>query len=78
MPHDHCLAIQHIGDKLEWISNNIRYNGASWTCAQQQSVEWFCKEFGKIKFEGLKKNFLRILNGIAELEEFGYLDWIGL
>ena len=41
---------------------------------KQQSVEWFYKEFGKIKFEGLKKNFLRISNTIAELEEFGYLD----
>ena len=39
LPHNHCLAIQHIGDKLKWISNNISHNSASWTCAQQQSVE---------------------------------------
>ncbi|TBU36092.1 hypothetical protein BD309DRAFT_985192, partial [Dichomitus squalens] len=59
IPHDHRLALQRIGDKLEWILDNITENGTSWTRSQQQNVDWFCKEFGKIKFSGLGQNFER-------------------
>ncbi|KAI1783209.1 hypothetical protein LXA43DRAFT_1187130 [Ganoderma leucocontextum] len=41
LPYDHRLAIQRIGDQLEWISDNIGHNGHSWTRSQQQSIDWF-------------------------------------
>ena len=78
IPHDHRLAIQRVGDQLEWISDNITTQGTGWTRSQQQSIEWFCKEFGKIKFAGLGHNFFRVTNAIVELDKFGYLDWIVL
>ncbi|EJF57504.1 hypothetical protein DICSQDRAFT_173842 [Dichomitus squalens LYAD-421 SS1] len=34
--HDHRLALQRIGDRLEWILDNIE-NGSSWTRSQQLS-----------------------------------------
>ncbi|KAM5530889.1 hypothetical protein V8D89_015421 [Ganoderma adspersum] len=78
VPHDHRLAIQRVSDQLKWISDNITTQGTGWTRSQQQSIEWFCKEFGKIKFAGLGHNFLRVTNAIVELDKFGYLDWIVL
>ncbi|EJF55601.1 hypothetical protein DICSQDRAFT_73369, partial [Dichomitus squalens LYAD-421 SS1] len=75
IPHDHRLALQRIGDRLEWILDNIE-NGSSWTCSQQQNIDWFCKEFGKVKFSGLGQNFERVVKALVELEHFGYLDWI--
>ncbi|EJF65184.1 hypothetical protein DICSQDRAFT_166235 [Dichomitus squalens LYAD-421 SS1] len=42
IPHDHRLALQHIGDRLEWILDNIKENGTSWTRSQQQNIDWFC------------------------------------
>ncbi|EJF56453.1 hypothetical protein DICSQDRAFT_39799, partial [Dichomitus squalens LYAD-421 SS1] len=76
IPHEHQLALQRIGDRLEWILDNITENGTSWTRSQQQNIDWFCKEFGKVKFSGLGQNFERIVKGLVELERFGYLDWI--
>ena len=75
-PHDHRLALQRIGDKLEWILDNLDTNGDTWTRSQQQNVDWFCKEFGKIRFNGLGYNFARIVSSLVELEYFGYLDWV--
>ncbi|EJF55257.1 hypothetical protein DICSQDRAFT_74882, partial [Dichomitus squalens LYAD-421 SS1] len=75
IPHDHRLALQRIGDRLEWILDNIE-NGSSWTRSQQQNIDWFCKEFGKVKFSGLGQNFERVVKALVELERFGYLDWI--
>ncbi|EJF59987.1 hypothetical protein DICSQDRAFT_171474 [Dichomitus squalens LYAD-421 SS1] len=83
IPHDHQLALQRIGDRLEWIlDNRLEWildnieNGSSWTRSQQQNIDWFCKEFGKVKFSGLGQNFERIVKGLVELERFGHLDWI--
>ena len=67
-----------MGDQLEWLTDNINTHGQDWTRHQQQQVEWFCKEFGKIKFAGLGQNFFRVANAIVELDKFGYLDWIVL
>lgn len=78
LPSDHRLAIQRVGDQLEWLADNINTHGQDWTRHQQQQVEWFCKEFGKIKFAGLGQNFFRVANAIVELDKFGYLDWIVL
>ncbi|EJF63986.1 hypothetical protein DICSQDRAFT_55295, partial [Dichomitus squalens LYAD-421 SS1] len=75
IPHDQRLALQRIGDRLEWILDNIE-NGSSWTRSQQQNIDWFCKEFGKVKFSGLGQNFERVVKALVELERFGYLDWI--
>ena len=75
-PHDHRLALQRIGDKLEWILDNLDTSGDTWTRSQQQNVDWFCKEFGKIRFNGLGYNFARIVSSLVELEYFGYLDWV--
>ncbi|EJF55613.1 hypothetical protein DICSQDRAFT_73326, partial [Dichomitus squalens LYAD-421 SS1] len=75
-PHEHRLALQRIGDRLEWILDNITENGTSWTRSQQQNIDWFCKEFGKVKFSGLGQNFERTVKGLIELERFGYLNWI--
>ncbi|EJF61710.1 hypothetical protein DICSQDRAFT_169725 [Dichomitus squalens LYAD-421 SS1] len=75
-PHDHRLALQRIGDRLEWILDNITENGTSWTRSQQQNIDWFCKEFGKVRFSGLGQNFERVVKALVELEHFGYLDWI--
>ncbi|KAM5543765.1 hypothetical protein V8D89_002382 [Ganoderma adspersum] len=78
VPHDHHLAIQRISDQLKWISDNISTQGSGWTRSQQQNIEWFCKEFGKVKFAGLGHNFFRITNTIVKLDKFGYLDWVVL
>ncbi|EJF55709.1 hypothetical protein DICSQDRAFT_175611 [Dichomitus squalens LYAD-421 SS1] len=75
IPHNHQLALQRISDRLEWILDNIE-NGSSWTRSQQQNIDWFCKEFGKVKFSGLGQNFEHIVKALVELEHFGYLDWI--
>ncbi|EJF56276.1 hypothetical protein DICSQDRAFT_71799, partial [Dichomitus squalens LYAD-421 SS1] len=75
-PHDRRLALQRIGDRLEWILDNITENGTSWTRSQQQNIDWFCKEFGKVRFSGLGQNFKRVVKALVELECFGYLDWI--
>ncbi|EJF61489.1 hypothetical protein DICSQDRAFT_60331, partial [Dichomitus squalens LYAD-421 SS1] len=72
IPHDHQLVLQRISDRLKWILNNITENGTS----QQQNIDWFCKEFGKVKFSGLGQNFERVVKTLVELEHFGYLDWI--
>ncbi|EJF59972.1 hypothetical protein DICSQDRAFT_63892, partial [Dichomitus squalens LYAD-421 SS1] len=74
IPHDHRLALQHIGDRLEWILDNITENSTSWTCSQQQNIDWFCKELGEVKFSGLGQNFEHVLKALVELEQFGYLD----
>ncbi|TBU48741.1 hypothetical protein BD309DRAFT_853373, partial [Dichomitus squalens] len=76
IPHNHRLALQRIGDKLEWILDNITENGSSWTRSQQQNIDWFCKEFGKVRFSGLGQNFECVVKALVELEHFGYLDWI--
>ncbi|TBU36040.1 hypothetical protein BD309DRAFT_1029742, partial [Dichomitus squalens] len=72
IPHDHRLALQRIGDKLEWILDNITENSTSWTRSQQQNIDWFCKEFGKIKFGGLGQNFERVVRALVELERSRY------
>ncbi|TBU36861.1 hypothetical protein BD309DRAFT_1024003 [Dichomitus squalens] len=70
IPHDHRLALQRISDKLEWILDNIK-NGSLWTRSQQQNIDWFCKEFGKVKFSGLGQNFERVVKALVELESSG-------
>ena len=77
-PAQHQLALQRVGDKLEWVLDNIALQGTTWTRSQQQNIDWFCKEFGKIRFEWLGENFYRVVNAISELEKFGYLDWISV
>ncbi|TBU39245.1 hypothetical protein BD309DRAFT_993896 [Dichomitus squalens] len=74
--HEHQLALLCISDKLKWILDNITENSISWTCSQQQNIDWFCKEFGKVKFSRLGQNFEHVVKALVKLEHFGYLDWI--
>ncbi|TBU37266.1 hypothetical protein BD309DRAFT_995189 [Dichomitus squalens] len=76
IPHDHRLALQRISDRLERILDNIEENSSSWIHSQQQNIDWFCKEFGKIKFSRLGQNFEPIVKALVELEHFGYLNWV--
>ena len=75
-PHDQRLALQRVADRLEWILDHIKHEGNTWEYAQIQSVDNFCHAFAKIQLVKLRENFPRVLKAIAELESFGYLDWV--
>ena len=77
-PGDQALALQRVGDKLEWILDHIKHEGSTWSYTHQRDIDRFCHAFAQIHFVGLKRNFRRILKAVAELESHGYLDWIEL
>ena len=77
-PIDQCLALQRVGDKLEWILDHIHTEGSTWEYSQLRDIDHFCHQFARIRFEGLKTNFRKILKAVVNLESFGYLYWIKL
>ena len=73
---DRKNRLNHLGNKFEWLQNNLANEAARIKPAEFQSLDWGFKKIGEVSFHSVRSRYSTIVDNILEVYNGGYFDWI--
>jgi hypothetical protein len=68
-------SINRLADQLDWLNEHVD-EIAKLKELQQHAIEWGLKHIGAISFIGLRANYVRIAQQLADIRGLGFFDHV--